>query len=127
MTTTSRLLIAVLFAGSLTSCVGADLSSGVRQGSIRAVELGMSPPEVIALLGEPKSREVADARLTFVFSAPVHRARQYPMLWAHFEDDRVVEVCGKRYIMFGIDDEGAYGLSDRGKWEARCFAETFPE
>jgi len=127
MTNSRALLSVALLAGTAAACYRADLSAGVRQSTIREVQLGMAPAEVIALLGEPKAREVSDDRLTLTFSAPVRGARQFPMLWVHFRTDRVVEVYGKRYFMFGVDDEGAYGLSERGKWEARYFEETFPK
>jgi len=49
------------------------------------------------------------------------------MLWVHLENGRVDEVVAKRYVWWGVDDEGVYWLSDKHKqrWEARNFESTF--
>ena len=127
MNTTMRLGIILLIACTLAGCSRADLSDGVSRDAIREIQLGMTPSEVVSILGQPKARQETKAGLTLTFSAPVKMARQYPMLWVHFADQRVVEVYAKLYIMFGVDDQGAYGFSEDGRWEASCFAETFPE
>ena len=54
-------------------------------------------------------------------------ARWYPMLWVHLADDAVIHVYGKRYVGWGIDDMGVYGLSrNQEQWETPAFEKTFP-
>ena len=49
------------------------------------------------------------------------------MLWLYLQDGVLSEVYAKRYILWGHDDEGVYGFSERlPTWESDDFEDTFP-
>jgi hypothetical protein len=138
MTLRDHYLAVIAAAGTLllvSSCgwTGASrLSPGVTQEAIRSVQLGMSQQEVVRRLGTPKRAyrpqwAAHDNVQTFEFSEPVDGARWYPMLWVHLQDNRVIQVYAKRYVLWGVDDEGVYGLSQSGRGETAAFMITFPE
>ena len=61
------------------------------------------------------------------YSRPTRWVRTYPMLWIHLRSGRVDSIYAKRYLAFGLDDEGVYGYSTAQQpWggDAR-FRETF--
>ncbi len=104
------------------------LAPGVTRDGIRAVRIGMTREEVEAILGPPMSSERTPYRergVTLTYSRPMSFARWYPMLWIHLLEGRVISVYAKRYILWGMDDIGVYGLGAEGRWEAREFEATF--
>ena len=119
-------------AGLATLVGGQRLAPGVDAEALNGIRIGMSECEVSALLGEPRSvtgvtallREVMpaayqglDVRLvTWRYALPFAGARRYPMLWLHFRDGRLEEVYGKRYELWGFDEKGVFGISERGRW-----------
>jgi hypothetical protein len=111
---------------------GSDLAGNVNVLNIRKIRLGMTQAQVIELLGEPFSVEKKSIEYwppnSFVmhYSRPGQRARWYPMLWIHLKDDKVEEVYAKRYIFWGVDDEGVYLLDGRHDSEGVRFTSTFP-
>ena len=122
------LTITLVSNGCRTFFGDARLSSQVTVESIQQIELGMTQKQAIDLLGAPLDtrRDVDRNRFTLQFSKPVPGARWYPMLWVHLEDGRVIEVYAKRYILWGVDDEGVYGLTQDRRWGAAEFSQTFP-
>jgi outer membrane protein assembly factor BamE (lipoprotein component of BamABCDE complex) len=106
---------------------GEAIASGVTRDAIRSVRVGMAEDEVVRILGEPLSTTVDQAHdvKTLEYTLPMRRARWYPMLWVHLKGGRVNEVYAKKYVWWGLDDEGVYGLSDKGQWEAPNFESTF--
>jgi hypothetical protein len=135
MTIRKLTLVAAATTASLSVCWlcrgGQDLSSAVTAERIKAVRVGMSQAEVVACLGEPKEVYWSEwvgsqRRLTLQFSQPVAGVRWYPMLWVHLQNGTVAEVYAKRYVLWGADDEGVYGLDEQGRWEAESFGPTFP-
>lgn len=108
---------------------GGGVARSVTTAGIRSVQLGMTQADVTIILGRPLAVKVDQARgvTTLEYSRPVRTSRSYPMLWIHLKDGRVREVYAKRYINWGLDDEGAYGLSDGGRWEGASFAKMFGE
>jgi len=91
----------------------------------------MTKADVVGILGEPHATALGIyGTNTFVmhYARPVRLARWYPMLWVHLTNDVVVEVYAKRYVDWGADDIGVYGLSENQKqWEAEYFVSTFPK
>lgn len=108
---------------------GGGVAHGVTRGGIRSVQLGMTEDDVMRFLGRPLAVKADRARgvTTLEYSRPVRTSQSYPMLWIHLKDGRVKEVYAKRYLNWGLDDEGAYVLSDAGRWEGRSFEEAFGE
>jgi hypothetical protein len=108
------------------SCGGGEaMAPGVTRAGIRGVQLGMTEEEVVKILGQPLAAKLNEIRgvKTLEYTRPVRTAWWYPMLWVHLKG--VNEVYAKRYVWWGIDHEGAYGLSDAGRWEVRTFEVTF--
>ena len=128
-----RNLLPIALVFGLGACgspfASSNLSSGVTTTSVQAITIGMSEAQVVRLLGAPLSRSTsADGRLTLQFSRPVEGARSYPMLWVHFRNGKVDEVYAKRYVFWGVDHEGVYGLSaTHGRWATSAFEQTFPK
>lgn len=123
------LCIFIIAIGWRVTHGGSRLAEGVTVEAIRAVQNGMSEEEVITILGEP----VAYTRpvhypdtITLTYSKPAYFARWYPMLWVHLRNGKVVEVYAKRYIDWGSDDVGVYGIGDDHRWETDLFEQTFP-
>lgn len=114
-------------AANVLSGGGEAMAPGVTRTGIRSVQLGMTEEEVVKVLGKSLGARLNEIRgvKTLEYSRPVRRAWWYPMLWVHLKGGRVNEVYAKRYVWWGIDHEGAYGLSDDGRWEARVFEATF--
>jgi hypothetical protein len=116
----------------LGSCGRSRLAGKVSTTTIRQIKYGMSKDEVIKILGHPFSIEPCSFEyyganaFTMNYSQPIEYARWYPMLWIHLKNNKVVEVYAKRYIMFGADDKGVYGLDDKRNWESAEFETTFP-
>ena len=116
----------------LGSCGRSRLAGKVTTTSVREIKYGMSKDEVLKILGHPFSIEPRSIQYygrnayTMNYSQPIEYARWYPMLWIHLKNNKVVEVYAKRYIMFGVDDEGVYGLDDKRQWESKQFESTFP-
>ncbi len=79
------------------------------------VRLGMERQDVEQILGMPY--DVADdpsagvGRQVMTYTQPARWAYSYPMLWVHLTDGRVHEVYAKRYILWGVDDQGISSLS----------------
>ncbi len=128
------LLVVLVLVWLGSNLLGAVVSSrtglapGVTRDGIRAVRLGMTREEVEAILGPPMSSERTPYRergVTLTYSRPVPFARWYPMLWVHLREGRVISVYAKRYILWGIDDIGVYGLGAEGRWEGTEFQATF--
>jgi hypothetical protein len=60
------------------------------------------------------------------YTRPVYGgARWYPMLWIHLKTGRVSSVYGKRYVTWGLDDEGVYLAAEWQRWESKVFEQTF--
>lgn len=96
--------------------------------AIRAIQNGMTEEQVLAIIGPPLDRGPSshDPEVTtLVYSKSAYFARWYPMLWIHLRDGRVIDVYGKRYIDWGVDDMGVYGTGN-GPWETEWFERTFP-
>jgi len=47
------------------------------------------------------------------------------MLWVHLRDGVVISVYAKRYIDWGADDVGVYGIENDRQWETSLFEQTF--
>lgn len=126
-----RALWVLLLLGELVAgCGSKSVAPLATPENIRSVKLGMSQEQVHAILGEPLSKEprVVDGmppREIWVYSRPVSSAFRYPMLWVHFDSTGVVEVYAKKYVYWGADDEGIYGVSQRGEWEKPDFESMF--
>ena len=112
--------------GPLLICSGGILPPKVNVQNIRLIQLGMSREQVISILGDPFFIEKKDEKYfgsnadTMHYSLkPAYLSCWYPMLWVHLKDDKVVEVCAKRYILWGVDDIGVYGLTDDSHWEGQ--------
>ena len=89
----------------------------------------MSRQEVEERLGPPLDIELDGfGRGDNIESLVYFRRRpmpiQYPMLWIHLRDGKVVEVYAKRH--YTADSYGVYGLSVNHQWETRDFLTTFP-
>ncbi len=112
---------------------GANLSGNVTRDKIKKIEIDMTEEQATAILGQPYSLEpyiqehLGQQSFVMVYSKPVPWARWYPMLWIHLDDNSVTEVYAKRYVLWGFDDKGVYGLTKEKKWENKYFADTFPE
>ncbi len=116
VTTRASLRATLLFASAVTGCAGADLASDrVTAANIQRVALGMSEADVVAALGSPVKTvpvpEHGPDAMVMEYSRPVRAARSYPMVWVHLRGGVVSEVYVKRYVLFGVDDEGVYLLS----------------
>jgi SmpA / OmlA family len=124
-------VIPIVYVG-LTWSGESELTPKVNVRAIRQIRIGMSQAEVEAILGEPFSTEKKDEyyygtnAYVMRYSKPVQLARWFPMLWVHLKNGKVEEVYAKRYILWGVDDEGVYGLDVDRHWEATSFKETFP-
>jgi hypothetical protein len=113
---------------ALTTCRdGEAIAPGVTRDAIRSIRVGMTEAEVARILGVPLETGCDQARdtKTLQYTRRVRGVRRYPMLWVHLKGGRVTEVYAKRYIWWGTDDEGVYGLSDQGQWEGQAFETTF--
>ena len=88
----------------------------------------MTEEMVKSILGKPfeaKSRNNKN-EITYYYSKPVMFSKNYPMLWVHFDDDlKVCDVYAKRYIYFGADDEGIYGLAPKQWIDKEVFYKCF--
>lgn len=107
------LLVLALFLSKRIFGTNSNLAEGVSSKKITEIEIGMTKNDVFKIIGKPL--EIQN-KTTFVYSKPVKYSRNYPMLWVHFdENQKVREVLAKRYIYFGCDDEGIYGVSKSNK------------
>jgi hypothetical protein len=104
----------------LTSCGARALAPGVSCSSIRSIRLGMTDAEVVSILGEPIAREPGYPAgvTTLVYSRPVRGARWYPMVWVHLRNGRVLAAYVKKYLFWGADSVGVYGLAEGQSWES---------
>lgn len=86
----------------------------------------MTEAQVVQILGYPLvvTTDQTKGLKTLEFTRAV-RARSFPMLWVHLQGGRVTEVYAKRYVWWGLDDEGLYGLSGSGQWETPAFEASF--
>jgi outer membrane protein assembly factor BamE (lipoprotein component of BamABCDE complex) len=128
--TTVLVVLAFLAICAVLLCRGGgDLCPKVNISSIRKVQLDMTRSDVIEILGEPYATDPGHhGTNTFImiYSRPVRWVRWYPMLWVHLTSGVVRSVYAKRYVCWGIDDEGVYGLSHKQKpWETKYFESTF--
>jgi hypothetical protein len=102
----------------LFGCTGGDFSSSsVTVDNIRRVAPGMTERDVRNILGPPFEvvQDYRDDHRRMDFTRPgVGRKRWYPMLWIHLKAGRVASVYGKRYGLWGLDDEGVYLADDEG-------------
>jgi hypothetical protein len=106
----------LIIAGGMTTFGRADLaSSRVTVANVQRVSLGMSERDVVATLGPPVTTTpepyYGPDAIVMEYSRPVRAARWYPMLWVHLRGGVVTEVYAKRYVLWGLDDEGVYLLS----------------
>ena len=132
-----KIIIALFIIGSLVALAlllsrgGSNLCPHVTIKNIKRVQLGMTKQEVISILGEPYSVGpgiYGCNTLEMTYSQPVKFARWYPMLWVHLRSNVVMEVYGKRYVDWGLDDVGVYSLSlNQKQWEAQDLDSTFPK
>jgi hypothetical protein len=102
------------------------VAPGVTARAIRTLRIGMTEAEVVETLGAPLSVKADQngSLKTLEFTRAV-RARSFPMLWVHLTNGRVTEVYAKKYVWWGFDDEGLYGLSSSGHWESPGFEKSF--
>ena len=113
-----RAIVLVTYLCTLGSaCVSSsDLSSAqVTASRIEMVQLGMTQPEVEAILGQAFSVEAEPGdepdHVVMHYTRPARLAYSYPMLWVHLDRGRVSQVYAKQYILWGTDDRGIYLLS----------------
>ncbi len=117
----------------MVGCVGtgADMGPLVTRDRVRAIEVGMTQPEVRAILGEPISVESHvgqnDETVKLTYTRHTLAVRFHPMLWVHLRDGRVREVYAKRYGSWIDDDIGIYVLNADRRWESPVFERLFPE
>ena len=114
-----RAIVSVTYLCALGSaCVSSsDVSSAqVTASRVEMVQLGMTQPEVEAILGQAFSVEAEPEhkpdRVVMNYTRPTRMAYSYPMLWVYLDRGRVSEVYAKQYILWGIDHRGIYLLSD---------------
>lgn len=114
-------------AALIMSRRGEALAPCVTAQRVRSVRVGMPEREVLRLLGEPfRSRfDPTLGRTSLEYARAPRFARSYPMLWVHLKDGKVAEVYAKKYVWWGLDDEGIYGATDDGAWESAAFEAAF--
>jgi hypothetical protein len=108
-----------------------------RLGAVGAVQPGMTPPEVEALLGPPMwSAENCDwtrcddkpwpvGRTRWGYSNPDGPFRWHPSVAVYFLEGRVNEVRATRIDLWGVDHELVYLATRAGVIEPNDFVRTF--
>lgn len=139
---------AVWYGKFLFSSPFEGLADGVTVSSVRKIEVGMSPEKVKEILGMPLASGPSACSYkidtlvpncepdsyTFVYARKTSNP-WHPMLWVHFQEDRVEGVYAKLYDMF--DDIGIYGRNRHAckngenapsgcVWEKDDFKKYFP-
>ena len=114
---TIGLLIIAFFLSMRILGTNSNLTERVSVKKILEIKVGMTQNEVLGIIGKPFEIEQSyQNKTTFVYSKPVKYSRNYPMLWVHFDkNNKVYGVLAKRYIYFGLDDEGIYHVSTGNK------------
>jgi hypothetical protein len=77
---------------------------------------------------EGNKEDMAEKRVTLIFTEPMKFSRHYPMLWVHLDGDfKVASVTAKQYDGYlGFDDPVIYSMSAADTFEeTRLFEESF--
>src|SRR6266849_4965796 len=127
-------LVASAVAASCTHVRHAQSADGraVTRTMVRAVEIGMSERQVLAILGA--GREAGRAFLpngrTLTYGGPDPLSVSYTVLWVHLsEADQVRMVYAKLYETWNLDSEwGVFERHETSTWEGSPFLKAkFPD